>query len=976
MKSLISSLIGLALSVSVGAESLLEGRVQLSSGQPAVGVQVRLFDLTDLRRFVGTTTDETGHFSLPLRAFSTARGTALPTDFALGQNYPNPFNPSTIIPYQLPSAGHVRLEVFNMLGQRLATLVDAERSAGVHTAQWDATDAAGQAVGAGVYIYRLSSGGISVSRRMVLVDGQAGIPTVGAAPEKMRSAVEGFVEADGPVYGLTVSGSGLIPYVNPAFRVGVDEADLVIEEHGGIPRMKLAAGGILGDVDGNGQVDVFDVLYVLLYSKDSSIVLPTNGDISRGDVNGDGTADIADAVLLLRYSSNPSDPTLPPGIGTAYGDGQGGEGGEGGVIRNLTNHSADDYSPSWSADGRSIAFEFERDGNAEIYVMDADGGNLRNLTNHSADDYFPSWSADGRSIAFTSKRDGNAEIYVMDADGGNLRNLTNHSANDWYPSWSADGRSIAFDSERDGNAEIYVMDADGGNLRNLTNHSANDYFPSWSADGRSIAFDSERDGNAEIYVMDADGSNLRRLTNNSADDYFPSWSADGRSIAFTSERDGNREIYVMDADGGNLRNLTNHSANDWYPSWSADGRSIAFVSRRDGNSEIYVMDLQASDTLDKVLDDATILWQYRTDNSVNVSPTVADGVVYATSYEGHVYALDAETGKLLWSFKAASNLPSPPLVADGVVHVGDSDNHHYALNASTGELLWRDGSGSGGSNNAPLVSDGIVYIPSSPRSENFSVRAVDAASGEQMWVSEVSRSGFPLFFPLTAVGSNLYLSDDQQVHALDGTTGELVWSFHVGTQVPPTASGGVTYFVELERSEDELVYVLIYALDESTGTLLWSYKADYAALGFPFPPLVVDNVVYLAARELEALDTSTGQRLWSYDVNYPQVSTVVNGMVFVINILGSLYVLDAETGALVWSREDWQLSSVLVVNGVLYADSHDGYLHTLNARTGEPIWSVDIGYQWRRRFAVSGGVVYVGYQLANSGVYAFIAPGL
>ena len=54
-----------------------------------------------------------------------------------------PFNPSTIIPYQLPSSGHVRLEVLNVLGQRLATLVDAERSAGAHTAQWDGTDAAG-----------------------------------------------------------------------------------------------------------------------------------------------------------------------------------------------------------------------------------------------------------------------------------------------------------------------------------------------------------------------------------------------------------------------------------------------------------------------------------------------------------------------------------------------------------------------------------------------------------------------------------------------------------------------------------------------------------------------------------------------------------------------------------------------------------------------------------------------------------------
>ena len=314
MKSLIGSFIGLVLSVSVGAEPLLEGQVRLSSGQPAAGVQVRLFDLTDLHRFVGTTTDEAGHFALPLQTFSTARGTALPTDFALGQNYPNPFNPSTIIPYQLPTSAHVRLEVFNLLGQRLATLVDAEQAAGMHTAQWDATDAAGRAVGAGVYIYRLSSDEMTESRRMVLVDGQAGIPSVGAALGSVRSAVEGAEEADGSVYGLTVSGAGLIPYVNPAFRVGVDEVDIVVEEHGGA-RMKLAADGALGDVDGNGQVDVFDVLYVLLYSVDSSIVLPNNGDISRGDVNGDGRVDVADGVLLLRYLSNPFDPALPPGIG-------------------------------------------------------------------------------------------------------------------------------------------------------------------------------------------------------------------------------------------------------------------------------------------------------------------------------------------------------------------------------------------------------------------------------------------------------------------------------------------------------------------------------------------------------------------------------------------------------------------------------------------------------------------------------------
>ncbi|MCY3665401.1 MAG: T9SS type A sorting domain-containing protein, partial [Gemmatimonadetes bacterium] len=378
MKSLIGSFIGLVLSVSVGAEPLLEGRVRLSSGQPVAGVQVRLFDWTDLRRFVGTTTDETGHFALPLRTFSTARGTALPTHFALGQNYPNPFNPSTIIPYQLPTSIHVRLEVFNLLGQRLATLVDAERSAGVHTAQWDATDAAGRAVGAGVYIYRLSSGEMTESRRMVLVDGQAGIP-VGAAPRSVRSAGEGAVEADGSVYGLTVSGEGLVAYVNPTFRVGVDEVDIVVEEHSSA-RMKLAADGVLGDVDGNGQVDVFDVLFVLLYSVDPSIVLPNNGDISRGDVNGNGLVDVADAVLLLRYLSNPFDPALPP-IGQVGQDPDG------------TLEEATPVDLGSSTDG-SLS------GEEDLFVIEmSDSGTLTVYTTGSTDTYGFIFDSSGNVLA-------------------------------------------------------------------------------------------------------------------------------------------------------------------------------------------------------------------------------------------------------------------------------------------------------------------------------------------------------------------------------------------------------------------------------------------------------------------------------------------------------------------------------------------------------------------------------------------------
>ena len=258
-----------------------------------------------------------------------------------------------------------------------------------------------------------------------------------------------------------------------------------------------------------------------------------------------------------------------------------------------------------------IAFSSDRDGNAEIYVMDADGGNPQNLTNNPHDDVSPSWSPDGKQIAFMSRRDGHVidgfptyEIYVMDADGDNPQNLTNNLHDDWYPSWSPDGKQIAFASRRDGNYEIYVMDADGSNPQNLTNHPLNDRDPSWSSDGERIVFSARRDGHFEnehtmtyeIYVMDADGGNQQRLTENRKNDWYPSWSPDGKRIAFTSDRKGdfaNFEIYVMDDDGGNQQRLTENRVHDKEPSWSPDGKRIAFTSDRPGDfqsAEIYVMD--------------------------------------------------------------------------------------------------------------------------------------------------------------------------------------------------------------------------------------------------------------------------------------------------------------------------------------------------------------------------------------------------
>jgi Tol biopolymer transport system component len=309
----------------------------------------------------------------------------------------------------------------------------------------------------------------------------------------------------------------------------------------------------------------------------------------------------------------------------------------------------DVQAPAWSRDGRTIVFVSWRDGNSEIYAMDADGGSPRNLTQDPAKDLRPAWSPDGHSIAFVRSRDRQSEIYVMNADGSGKRNLTRNRANDDYPTWSPDGRRIAF---LRGHVRIswvsylYVMNSDGSGLHRLTLRVPEGtpettgpskggqvvwspdgrtihfgrylvrtdgsgarrlpYVPLtavWSPDGRRIAFARQSptlrgpccySHRSDIYVMNADGSGTRRLTHNASQNAEPAWSPDGRRIAFVSRRDGNAEVYVMNADGGGLRNLTRHPAKDLHPSWSPDGRKIAFASNRDGRLESYVMNADGS----------------------------------------------------------------------------------------------------------------------------------------------------------------------------------------------------------------------------------------------------------------------------------------------------------------------------------------------------------------------------------------------
>ena len=134
--------------------------------------------------------------------------------------------------------------------------------------------------------------------------------------------------------------------------------------------------------------------------------------------------------------------------------------------------------PSLSQDNRSLVFINGNDSN-RIYLSNADGSNVQLLTT-GLNNAHPLWSPDSKRIAFQSNREGNSEIYVIDADGTNLKRLTNNNVDDEYPTWSPDGNFIAFHSKRENRLGIYVMRADGTDEHRISDDSINAANPAWS----------------------------------------------------------------------------------------------------------------------------------------------------------------------------------------------------------------------------------------------------------------------------------------------------------------------------------------------------------------------------------------------------------------------------------------------------------------------------------------------------------------
>lgn len=246
-------------------------------------------------------------------------------------------------------------------------------------------------------------------------------------------------------------------------------------------------------------------------------------------------------------------------------------------------------SPSWSPDGRQVAYVSFESGRSMIFIQDLATGKRTQLAAYKGLNSSPAWSPDGRKIAFTLSKDGNPNIYVQDLATGKLSRLTSHYSIDAEPDWMPDGNSIVFTSNRGGSPQVYQLDVvyerDGqvmpkGEARRLTFDGRFNARAKVFPDGKSLALvhKGQRATEFNIAIQDLDTGRLRLLTSATLED-SPSVAPGGRRLIYSAQGGANGELGIVSADGRVKYRLPSASGDIREPVWGpavnlvrADGR--------------------------------------------------------------------------------------------------------------------------------------------------------------------------------------------------------------------------------------------------------------------------------------------------------------------------------------------------------------------------------------------------------------------
>ncbi len=316
------------------------------------------------------------------------------------------------------------------------------------------------------------------------------------------------------------------------------------------------------------------------------------------------------------------------------------------------------------------------------------------------------------------------------------------------------------------------------------------------------------------------------------------------------------------------------------------------------------------------------LWTFACEDEIRSSPALCNGVLYVTSYDHNVYALNSTTGKFLWKYATDGGIAGSPCTTEDRVIIGSDDRVVYCINAQTGRIAWTCPT-QGRVRSSPRAQFSHVFFGSDDRR----LYAVNLQSGRISWKVELDgpvRSS-------VAVGEDvLYCGDEAgSIYCLD-IRGTIKWRYSTKRAV----TSSPTLYKELQLvvvgSQDGTVY----GLDAQSGWVVWRFRTGKAVIS---SPCIDEGIVYIGSADtnLYALEAKTGRQIWKYatDGQVNSSPAVAQGSLYVGSVDGAIYSIDVKTGTLRWRihTNGPVISSPLIEDDVVFVGSNDRLVYALPA---------------------------------------------